>query len=226
MFQELAPNLWRKQYSLKLLGLDQQRVVTLVRLNSGAVVVHSTAPFSPEDVTFVRSVGTPAWMVEALLLHDTFAKEGRAAFPEATYLAPEGFEKSAGVPTQPLLPPPAEWADELEVVRLEGMPMYEEHLFFHRASRTLIVGDLLFHFHDPQTVYEKVMRRGVMGLTQEASTNRVFAHMVRDRAAFQQSVQQVMAWDFERIVVGHGDVVERGGKRVLEEALRRRGLWG
>ncbi len=62
------------------LGIDFKRNVTLLRLSDGRVVIHSTAPFTGEDIAAIRRFGEPAWLVEATLMHDTFAKEGRAAF--------------------------------------------------------------------------------------------------------------------------------------------------
>jgi len=41
---------------------------------------------------------------------------------------------------------------------------------------------------------------------------------VSDRAALRRSIEQVLRWDFERILPGHGDVVERGGPDALRAA--------
>ena len=38
-----------------------------------------------------------------------------------------------------------------------------------------------------------------------------------DRAAFRRSLDRVLAWPFERVVVAHGSVKERGGRAELEE---------
>ena len=45
--QQLAENLWHLQFPLKVLGANVQRHVAVVRLESGEIVVHSTAPFTP-----------------------------------------------------------------------------------------------------------------------------------------------------------------------------------
>jgi hypothetical protein len=42
---------------------------------------------------------------------------------------------------------------------------------------------------------------------------------VRNRHAAQLSVERMLGWEFDRIVVGHGDVVESGGRQALAEAL-------
>ena len=41
----------------------------------------------------------------------------------------------------------------------------------------------------------------------------------RDKAAFEHSLEQMMAWNFERVITGHGDVPVTT-KAALAEALR------
>jgi hypothetical protein len=41
---------------------------------------------------------------------------------------------------------------------------------------------------------------------------------VSDRVAFRGSLEHLLRWDFERIVPGHGDVLERGGPAALRAA--------
>ena len=42
----IAVNLWTMQYPLTMLGVHINRTVTLIKLRSGELVIHSTAPFS------------------------------------------------------------------------------------------------------------------------------------------------------------------------------------
>jgi hypothetical protein len=46
-----------------------------------------------QAVATIRALGEPAWLADGTLRHDTFVKEGRAAFPGMPYLAPEGFSE-------------------------------------------------------------------------------------------------------------------------------------
>ena len=56
--------------------IDFARNVTLLRLRDGRVVIHSSAPFTNEDIAAIREFGEPAWLVDATLLHDTL-RQGR-----------------------------------------------------------------------------------------------------------------------------------------------------
>ena len=130
MMEALAENVWIMRFSLALLGFVRiGRTVTLIRLRSGDVVIHSSAPFTHADVEIISNLGNVVALVEATLLHDTFAKSGHRAFPTVPYYAPGGFGERASVPADSLETPPNSWSGELEVLRLDGMPKVQEHVF-------------------------------------------------------------------------------------------------
>ena len=35
--------------------------------------------------------------------------------------------------------------------------------------------------------------------------------MIRDKEAARESLEAIMRWDFDRVILAHGDVVESGG---------------
>ena len=47
----------------------------------------------------------------------------------------------------------------------------------------------------------------------------------RDRPAFLRSIDAVLAWDFDRIAMGHGELVTKNAKQMFVEALRERELY-
>src|SRR6266496_6535427 len=202
------------------LGIDFKRNVTLLRLGDGRVVIHSTAPFTGQDIAAIRSFGEPAWLMDATLMHDTFAKEGRAALPDLQYLAPDGFAKASGLPTQSLDLPPADWAGEIDVLKIEGTKK-NEHALFHRRSRTLVVGDLFFSFPSDTRGWPRFFAHHIMRLpTHLFGVSRFFRFMIDDKQAFARSANALLQWDFERIVVAHFEPLETAAKPAVERALR------
>jgi len=217
--RSLAPDVWIKEYPLTVLGTNHGRTVTVIRLASGKLVIHSMAPFSQADIEEIRQLGEPAWLVEAMLLHDTYAAEGRRSFPELPFLGPPGFPAVVKFETGPLLPSPEEWAGQLEVIRLEGAPKLEEHAFFHAPSRTLIVADLVFNFDANEKGWDRFFHRYVAGFRRYPGTSRIFKMFMADRTAFRESLLKILEWDFDRIIPGHGKVIESGGKDALRQAM-------
>ena len=81
MMHQVAPGIWTLHYPLSVLGTNHGRTVTVIRLDSGKLLIHSMAPFSPEDIAAIRAQGEPAWLAEVMLFHDTYAAQGRGAAP-------------------------------------------------------------------------------------------------------------------------------------------------
>ena len=217
--KQLAENLWLLRYPLKMLGADLHRNVTVLRLSSGELVIHSTGPFTPEDVAAINALGRPRWIMDVMARHDTFARQGRAAFPDAVYLAPEGFSETVGFPTQPLLNQ-TEWNDEIEVQTLDGVPSMKEHAVFHRPSRTLIVADLFFNFGPDAPAWTHALMFAAVGARHDPGMARSMRLTVKNKGALRSSLARMMEWDFDRLIVGHGDEIDAGAKERAAEALK------
>ncbi|HSH39058.1 MAG TPA: hypothetical protein VK993_09755 [Chthoniobacterales bacterium] len=217
--QQIAENLWLLGYPLTLLGMQIGRNVSVIRLANGKLIIHSTAPFSAPDIAAIRQLGEPAWIVEATRFHDSKAAEGRAAFPDVTYLVPAPFSNRDRLGAAVLSGAPDEWAGEVELRRIDGMPSVQEHATFHRSSRTLIVGDLLFNFPADASWWTKLIARWVLRLDRLVGMSLVFRSMIKDRQAFHRSMADIFAWDFDRVIVGHGSVAESGGKELLRKVV-------
>lgn len=222
--QELAPNLWIKTYPLSVLGTNHGRTVTVIRLESGKLIVHSMAPFSSTDVAEIRALGEPGWLLEAMMLHDTYSNEGRKRFPEIPFLAPMGFSEVVKFPTQPLLPAPVEWNGEVEVILIDGAPRLSEHVLIHRPSRTLIVADLIFNFRTEERGWDRFFHHHIAGFHRYPGMSRIFRACISDPVAFRASLEQILSQDIDRIIVGHGQVIGTDGKRLLQRAMTDAGL--
>jgi hypothetical protein len=220
----IAPGLWTLHYPLSILGTGHGRTVTVIRLASGKLLIHSMAPFTAADIAAIRSLGEPAWLLEAMLLHDTYAAEGRRAFPDLPFLGPPGFSEVVGFPVQPLLPAPAEWADEIRVIPLAGAPRLEEHLVLHLPSRTLILADLIFNFPADERGWDRFFHRHIAGFRRYPGMSRIFKWCIKDQDAFRASLREVLACDFDRIIPGHGEVITHDGRALLHRAMQDAGL--
>jgi hypothetical protein len=116
------------------------------------------------------------------------------------------------------------WGEELKILRLDGNPSMKEHVVFHPLSRTLIVADLLFNFGPDTPGWTRFLLRGAVGARHHPGMSRRFRMAIKDKAAFQRSADALLAWDFDRIIVGHGETIETDGKRRLSRALKEGGF--
>lgn len=222
--QSFGDNLRVLKYPLNLMGMKMGRNVSVIRLNSGKLIIHSTAPFSKADLEALRQWGTPTWLVEATNFHDTLASKGVAALPDLPYLVPPGFPLTDKLKGQPLDPPPAEWGDDVNVIRIGGMPKINEFAFFHPESKSLIVADLLFNIPDSAGAFTHGFLRLISGIKSHPGNSRMFRFMIKDRDAFEESLQHILELDFERIIVAHGEPIEANAKDTLRQIFRELGF--
>ncbi|MGI9242128.1 MAG: hypothetical protein ACR2RV_15120 [Verrucomicrobiales bacterium] len=221
MLEEIAPDFFLQRHPLRMAGCQMGRIVSVIRLGSGKLVIHSTAKFSESHVKEIEGLGEPGWLVEATYFHDTCARVGREAFPDIPYLVPPGFEGAGGLATSVLCPAPAEWGEELQVIEIGGMPKVREHAFYHRPSKTLILADLMFNLPPEVGRWTQIFLRATAGIRNYPDMSRLFRLMIKDRGEFISSMQRIIDLDFDKIVVAHGDpIIDDAKSRLLEVLVK------
>ncbi|WP_437622360.1 DUF4336 domain-containing protein [Sorangium sp. So ce1151] len=214
MLRQLDQGLWAAEDTLKLAGIRFPVRSPVVRLGDGGLVLFSPLPGVERAADEIRALGEVRAIVAPNLMHHLGLAPAARLFPGARVYGPRGLEKKCpdvaitgaldGAP-DPL------WAAEIDQVAVGGMPRLDEVAFFHRPSKTLFLWDLCFHI----TQSEHLPTRLFIG------PSRVARSMMRDRAAVGAAVKQMIAWAPERVVVAHGDVIERGGQAALQGAFER-----
>jgi hypothetical protein len=157
-------------------------------------------------------------------LHHLFLKEWAQAWPAAKLCAPPGlarrrrdlkFARELGDEADPA------WATDIDQVIFHGSFAMEEVVFFHRASRSLIVTDLVQRF-DPATLHGwrgMLMRLGgVVG--SGGSTPRDWRLSFWNRLAGREALRKALAWNARRMIIAHGDRVRENGSAALAHSLR------
>jgi len=199
-----APDLWSAEYTLAWqFGLVPIPVrMTVIRLRDGALVVHSPAPLDAALRAELDALGRVAFLVVPAA-HGKFARVAAAAYPSAQVLEAERA--------------PEAWAGEVETQLVAGFRL-REVVLLHRPSRTLVITDLAFNIHRAEHRFARLFFRA-NGMWQHFGPSRLIRRLaVSSRAEMRRSLEAILKWDFERILPGHGEVVERGGPAALRAA--------
>lgn len=188
------------------------------------LIVISPIKFDDQQVARLRSLGGITDIVAPNMIHHLSVKHAKALFPKATVWAAPGLrEKIPDLPIDKLLTTAAwPYGDVLRPILLEGCPSWNEIVFIHKPERTLIAIDFVFNIHNQKGVMAKTIQK-ILGTYDRFAVSRLTTTYVKDKDKFRASVAQVMASDFDRVMMTHGDIVESGGKPLLKEALRARG---
>ena len=96
---------------------------------------------------------------------------------------------------------------------------------FHHASRTLIVGDLIFNFPGEQGLWTKFfLKIGSVGGRHNPGMTRPFKNAIDNETAFEASIRRILEWDFDKIIVGHGEPVLANGKAKFRKTFEAAGV--
>jgi len=217
MLRAVSDGLWVIDHPFKMMGIAIGTRTTLIRLANGGLFMHSPGPLDAELIESIDEIGPVHAIVAPNDFHHLFVEENMNAWPEASvFLAPGLKEKRPDLTRAEILgqTAPAAWSDEIEQVWMRGAPKVNEIVFFHRKSRTLILTDLAFNVVEPGPFLVRLFMR-INGASGRLASSRLMKGMYRDRAAARAGAEAILAWDFDRLVLCHGDIVETGAKARL-----------
>lgn len=222
MLRELASGLWVAERKLRFLGVQLGTRMTVMRLEGGSLLVHSPIEPEPALCRQVDEQGSVRFMVAPNRFHHLFAAAFREAYPDSElHVAPGLPERFPALPVDAVLSDePAPWSPDVDQHLVKGIPATNEVAFFHRLTRTLVLTDLAFNVGPEAPPWTRFSMR-VAGAYGHFGPSHLERILIRDRLAARASLEHILAWDFDRVVVGHGQVLESGGR----EALRRGYDW-
>lgn len=197
---------------------DFPRRMTVVRLADGRLVIWSALALEEREMQALEKFGRPSFLIIPSDIHRMDAKIWKDRYPDIRVIAPSGARKKAeelvGVDeTEPDFGDPS-----VRYVTVPGTEGREAALLVNTSTgTTLVVCDLIWNVHH---------RRGFGGwlfklfrLTSEKPQIASVVRMkIKDKGALRD---QLITWSnldgLNRIVVSHGDIVERDPPGVLRE---------
>ncbi len=215
--QQLHSDLWIADSPLRFLGVEMGARMTIVRLPDGKLLLHSPISAAPALVREMQALGPVAYLIAPNRLHHLFIGEWKKVCPDALIYVAPGLDAKrsdltiAGVLTDE---PEPGWKSVIDQVLLDGFPFANEVVFFHRPSATLIASDLAFNIGASSPRLTRIAFR-LAGTYERLSPTLLERILVRDRPAFRDSLERILDWPFDRVVVAHGDVCESGGREEL-----------
>lgn len=215
--KQLDNDIWIADTPLRVMGMELGARMTVIRLPGSKLLLHSPVQPSPRLVRELDALGEVAWLIAPNRFHHMYVQLWKDACPDAEiHVAPTLERKRSDLEVTGILTdiPNPGWAETVDQVVVQGIPMTREVVFFHRPSATLILTDLAFNIGDssPRMTRAAFRMAGSYGRLAPTAFERL---LVRDRDAFRASMERVLDWPFGRVVVTHGNVCESGGRDAL-----------
>ena len=217
----IGDGLWDLEREARMLGGVRLPVrATLVRLPDGGLLAHSPIRLDPGVGEAVAALGPVRHLVAPNRFHHLGLADWKARFPEALLWGPPGLAAKrkdlafagildGGAPSPSPSPSPP-WAATLRPLALAGCAPLGEVVFLHAASRSLLCSDLLFNIRHPANRATRFVLT-LMGTNGRFAMSRLMRRYTKDRRALAASLEQMLAWDFARVIPGHGEIFEAEG---------------
>lgn len=224
MLEEFGPSLYVAEGpTVSFYGFPYPTRMAVVRLSDGSVWVWSPVALTDELVRSVEAIGTVRHIVSPNKIHHLFLGEWAQRWPDARLYAPPGLaRKKPEVHFDADLsdePDPA-WAADIDQVIFRGSLAMDEVVFFHRASCTTIICDLIQR-HAPEKMSGwkgKLMQLdGLVG--EHGSTPREWRASFLRRRPARAALQKVLGWKPSRLLIAHGECAQTGATEIIRDAL-------
>jgi len=220
--RQFADGVWIDTDPVRIVGMHLSTTMTVLRLGGGELMLHSPISMTPERRAAIEGLGTVAHLFAPNLFHHRWIGEWASAYPSARLHVPAGLPKKrpdlraarVGVSE----PEPA-FSGVIDVEPVAGFRL-DELALLYRPAHVLIVADLVHNVGRPSGAWTKFYTQS-MGFYDQVALSRLIRWTAfSNRGAARESVDRLLAWDFERIIVGHGAPVLANAKDTLASALR------
>jgi hypothetical protein len=225
--EEYVPGkIWLCSYPVRYFGTELDARMTVIRLDDGRLMLHSPCEIDSRLKQELEEIGTVAFVIAPGNFHYLHVPSAQAAFPDAkTFICPGVERKLPELKYDFVLDDdvPAAWADEVAQVLIKGSRWMREVAFFHRESGTLILVDVIENITDrtPRANWQlKFWWKLVFRMWNKARPAPEYQLGWRDKNAARNSLREILQWDFTRVIIAHGDLIEHDAKKVVEDAWR------
>ncbi|HEY4016379.1 MAG TPA: DUF4336 domain-containing protein [Polyangiaceae bacterium] len=216
-------------YSLGPLRVPFPTRMALVRLHDGSLFVWSPTELDARLAFEVGRLGEVKHLVSPNRLHYSHIGAWKKAFPGAiAWASPGARERAASHGSGAVFDrnlregPDDAWGAEIDQLVFRGSRVLEEVVFFHRASRTLMLADLIENFERDKVGGAAHFVLGLAGVADPDGSAPLDMRLTflghRDMA--RRCLGRVLAWDPARVVIAHGRWYEERGAEELRRAFR------
>lgn len=224
MLDRFGPSLYSVDGpTVPFFGFPYPTRMALARLSSGGVWAWSPVALTQQLADAVEALGAVRYIVSPNKIHHLFLQEWIDRWPDARVYAPPGLARrkpAIRFDAELANDPDPEWAADIDQVIFGGSFVMDEVAFFHRASRTALIADLIQR-HDESTLSGwKGWLMRLDGLAGErGSTPREWRATFLRRGPARAAREKVLSWNPERLLIAHGECAQSGANEIIRRAL-------
>ena len=215
---QLHDDVWTATAPQTMFGLHLGTRMTVVRLPSHGLWIHSPIALDEAGHDTLRAIGPVEHVVAPNLYHHLYvgamAQEHagvvvharprlRKKRPDLTITA--NLEEAA----------PIAWGGVFKPVHIGGT-LLDEVVFLHQPSRILISCDLVENFTSCSHALTRMYLQ-LGGIYQKPGIARPLRLVFRDRARARAAIDRLLGFQFDDLILSHGDIIREGARDIIAD---------
>lgn len=194
--------------------------MTVIALADGGLLLYSPVRLEHDLRRELTELGDVRFVIAPNRMHHLYVADYFTAFPDALiYGAPTLARKRPNLHFHRIIgaeAPP--WTPDFDQYVFE--PGLDELVILHRATRTLILTDLVTNIQRAKSVGGGLILR-LDGIYQRCAMPRAIALALRLAygEAARSALREILRWDFGRVIMAHGEVLETDAHARLARAF-------
>lgn len=214
--------------AIKFYGMPFSTRMTVVRLSDGGLWLHSPIRLTDALKERITALGPVRDLIAPSVIHYAYLTEWKRAFPEATAWIAPGVEARAQKHHVPLefdrhlagaVP---DWSKDFDWLIVRGSKVVQEAVFHHRASRTLILTDLMENFERSKTPWWMwpMIRMAGIGAPRGGMPRDMRMTFAGNEDLLREDVLRMILWNPKRVILAHGKWFEADGAIEMKRSFR------
>lgn len=212
---------------IKAVGLSVPVRMTVMRLSTGELLLHSPTRLTDGLVAELNELGPVRYLVAPTTAHWTFLPGWQRDFPQAEVWAVPGLRERPQVRSSGLRidhdlgdEAPEVWATDVEQGLVRGGAGFTEAYILHRKTRTLVLSDLIQNL---ETNKLPPLTRGLASVVR-ANTGRTAAHVrlvtALGGAEAKEQIEHLLSLRPGRVTFAHGAWFDTNASERLRAGVR------
>lgn len=220
MLKQIGNGLYFAEDDVKFYGATLQTRMCVVKLPDESLLVVSPLILTDPLKAELDALGTVRHVASPNKIHNQGLASFASAYPGSALWASPGLpERRPDLHFSGTLDdhPHPDWAPVLDQLVTQGNIFFSEVVFFHVASKTLIVADLVENISD-QTVKQTIVQQAAKSLNmfETPLPSPEFRMYTTDSEAAGARLDKIAEWDFNRILMAHGTIITEQAHAVLQ----------
>jgi hypothetical protein len=213
----LSANIYVSDARVNFYGASIQTRMAVIKLSDGSLLVYSPISLTADVKKQLAELGSISCVVAPNKIHNQSLDDYAAEYPNAKIFASPGLpERKPNIHYAGVLKdePEQEWERDIEQVLTKGNVFFSEVILYHKSSKTLLVCDFVENLNKSTSSMMPLFK--LFGVKEKPMASPEFRMYTTNEEQARQALEKVQAWDFERIFLCHGDIIEHDAKGIFK----------